>query len=235
MRILLAEDDGSLRDVLERGLREHSFAVDAVSDGREALLKASTRSYDAMILDIVMPLRSGLEVCTELRAAGSHVPIVLLTARDTVDDRIIGLDAGADDYVVKPFAFGELLARIRAVMRRRAELLPSVIHVADLEVDTRRQTVTRSGRPISLTAKEYAFLEFLARNAGAVISRMELSAHVWDGNHDPVSNLLDVYVSRLRRKIDGGQSRRLLHIRRGSGIMLGTMDEPPGGDDQSSP
>jgi two-component system copper resistance phosphate regulon response regulator CusR len=147
----------------------------------------------------------------------------MLTARDAVDDRIAGLDSGADDYLPKPFAFGELLARLRAILRRRAQVIPPTIVVGDLRVDTRAQTVTRGTRPIRLTAKEYAFLEYLARNAGRVVSRTELAAHVWDENHEPDANLLDVYVSRLRRKIDGNQATALVHVKRAAGIMLAEL------------
>jgi len=220
MRILLAEDDDQLRDTIARGLREHAFAVDAVSDGDAAVSHAAVNEYDAAVLDILMPKRSGIAVCQELRRRGIALPILLLTARDSVEDKIAGLDAGADDYLTKPFAFGELLARLRALTRRRGTVLPATLVVADLEVDTRRQTARRGARAIPLTAKEYAFVEHLARNAGRVVSRSELVAHVWDENHEPMANVIDVYVSRLRRKIDGGESVPLLRIRRGAGIML---------------
>lgn len=225
MRILLAEDDHQLRDAVSRGLRERAFAVDAVGDGESALLQAAIHDYDALVLDVLMPGLDGFAVCRELRRRGAHVPILLLTARDAVEDRITGLDAGADDYLIKPFAFGELLARLRALLRRRSETVPSTIAIGDLRVDTQRQRVRRGERDISLTAKEYTFLEYLARNAGRVVSRIELTAHVWDENHDPAANLIDVYVSRLRRKIDGGEQRVLLHTRRGAGVLL-AADEP---------
>jgi two-component system copper resistance phosphate regulon response regulator CusR len=204
--------------------------VDTVADGDAALAQASVNEYDAIVLDVLMPHRDGLAVCRELRRKGNHVRVLMLTARDAVDDRIAGLDSGADDYLPKPFAFGELLARLRALLRRRAEVVPPVVAVADLRVDTQTQTVTRGSRPIRLTAKEYAFLEYLARNAGRVVSRTELAEHVWDDNHEPDSNLLDVYVSRLRRKIDGGEAIQLLHVRRAAGIVLAVphpgVDEP---------
>jgi two-component system copper resistance phosphate regulon response regulator CusR len=219
VRILLAEDDEQLRNTITRGLRERSFAVDAVADGEQALVHAATHAYDAMVLDVLMPRRDGLELCREIRRRGLHAPILLLTARDAVEDRIAGLDAGADDYLTKPFAFGELLARVRALLRRRGEVVPSTITVGDLEVDTRRQEVRRAGRLVPLTAREYAFLEYLARYAGQVVSRAALAAHVWDENHDPAANLIDVYVSRLRRKIDAG-APPLLHTRRGAGVLL---------------
>lgn len=220
MRLLLAEDDQQLRETIARGLREHAFAVDAVSDGDAAVTQAAVHEYDALIFDIMMPKRDGIDACKELRRRRMSVPILLLTARDSVEDKITGLDAGADDYLTKPFAFGELLARIRALTRRREAVLPATLVVGDLEVDTRRQTARRGPREIPLTAKEYAFVEHLARNAGRVVSRSELVAHVWDENHEPMGNVIDVYVSRLRRKIDGGESVPLFHIRRGAGIML---------------
>lgn len=220
MRLLFAEDDQQLRETVARGLREHAFAVDAVADGNAAVSQAAVNEYDALILDIVMPKRDGIEVCKELRRRRMSVPILLLTARDSVEDKITGLDAGADDYLTKPFAFGELLARIRALTRRREAMVPATILVGDLEVDTRRQSARRGTRQIPLTAKEYAFIEHLARNAGRIVSRTELVAHVWDENHEPMANVIDVYVSRLRRKIDGGEPVPLLHIRRGAGIML---------------
>lgn len=227
MRLLLAEDDEQLGASLARGLREQAYAVDVVTDGDAAVVQAAVTDYDAVILDVLMPRRDGIDVCRELRRRGGHTPILLLTAVDGVEDRITGLDAGADDYLTKPFAFGELLARLRALLRRRPrEVLPPVLVVDDLEVDTRRQRARRAGHGIDLTAKEYAFLEYLARHAGRVVSRAELTAHLWDDNHDPAANLLDVYVSRLRRKVDGGASRPLVHTRRGAGVLLGVERQP---------
>lgn len=230
MRVLLAEDDDHLRASISRGLRHHAYAVDSAVDGEAALLEAAANEYDAIVLDVLMPLRDGLSVCRELRRRGNHVPVLMLTARDAVEDRIAGLDAGADDYLPKPFAFGELLARLRALLRRRPQIIPPVIVVADLRVDTRAQVVTRGTREIRLTAKEYAFLEYLARNGGRVVSRSELVAHVWDENHEPDSNLIDVYVSRLRRKVDGNNGVRLIHVRRAAGIVLGATQAAPDRD-----
>ena len=227
MRLLLAEDDGALRDSIARGLREHAFAVDPVEDGQQAVVMASSIEYDALVLDVLMPKLDGISVCRELRRRALRTPILLLTARDAVDDRIAGLDAGADDYLVKPFAFGELVARLRALLRRPGELLPTVLRIADLELDTRRQEASRGGRRIALTAREYAMLDYLARNAGRVVSRGELAAHVWDENHDPADNLIDVYVSRLRRKVDA-EGAPLFHTRRGAGILLGAEGLPAG-------
>lgn len=220
MRILVVEDDAQLRDALSRGLRESAYAVDAVGDGSAALYLAAINDYDAVVLDVLLGDRDGRAVCREIRRRGNRVPVLMLTALDAVADRIAGLDAGADDYLMKPFAFSELLARLRALLRRRGDVMPAIIAVGELEVDTHRQVVRRGARTIPLTTKEYAFLEYLARNAGRVVSRAEISAHVWDDNHDPMSNLIEVYVSRLRRKVDGGEETPLFHTRRGAGYML---------------
>ena len=233
MRILFAEDDERLREALVRGLREHAFAVDAVADGETAIAKVANNDYDAIVLDILMAGRDGLGVCRDLRKRGVDAPILLLTALDALTDKISGLDAGADDYLTKPFAFEELLARLRALMRRRrGDVVPPTIVIGDLEVDTHRRVVRRGTRVVPLTAKEFAFLEFLARNAGRVVTRAEITAHVWDDNHEPGANLLDVYVSRLRRKVDAAGERPLLHTRRGMGVVLSAPDSalpPPSG------
>jgi DNA-binding response OmpR family regulator len=224
MRILLVEDDDRLRTMVARGLRENAYAVDTAADGNAAVYQAAVHDYDAIVLDVLLPERDGFAVCRALRERGLQVPVLMLTARDAVRDRVAGLDAGADDYLTKPFAFDELLARLRALLRRRGEALPATLVVGDLEVDTNRQTARRGGQAIRLTAKEYAVLEHLARRAGHVVTRAELARNVWDDNHDPMSNLLDVYVSRLRRKIDGDQRVPLVHVRRGAGVMLGLAE-----------
>jgi two-component system copper resistance phosphate regulon response regulator CusR len=220
VRILLAEDDRQLRESIARGLREASYAVDDAPDGGKAAYLAAVNEYDAIVLDIVLPVKDGLEVCREIRRKGVHAPILMLTARDTVEDKITGLDAGADDYLTKPFDFGELLARLRALARRRGDVLPAELSVGDLVVDTRRHSARRGKREIGLTTKEYALLEHLVRNAGRIVTRAQINAHVWDDNHDPFSNLIDVYVSRLRRKVDGGERVALISTRRGVGYML---------------
>ena len=220
MRILIAEDDERLADVIARGLRKQSYAVDVVHDGARALVEAALVPYDAVVLDVMLPLRSGYEVARELRTRGSRVSILMLTARDAVSDRVEGLDAGADDYLVKPFAFDELLARLRALLRRGDVLAPTILTVGDLEVDTRRLSVRRAGRSIALTSKEYALLEYLARNAGRVVSREDITTHVWDDNHDPFSNTLEVNIGRLRRKIDEGRDDTFIQTRRGQGYIL---------------
>lgn len=224
MRLLLVEDDPRMARFVMKGLRECSYAVDLVTDGEAALYQLSINDYDAVILDVMIPNRDGFEVCRELRAGGARLPILMLTARDAVEDRIKGLDAGADDYLVKPFAFGELLARLRALLRRGGEVRAAQIAVADLIVDTRAQRASRAGRAIHLTTKEYALLEYLARNAGRVVGREEIAEHVWDENFDPFSNLIEVYINRLRRKVDGAARSRLIHTRRGAGYILSEQE-----------
>jgi two-component system copper resistance phosphate regulon response regulator CusR len=220
MRVLLVEDEARVARFVARGLREQAYAVDVAADGEEALYNASVNAYDVIILDLTLPKVDGLRVCRELRASGVGTPVLMLTARDTVEDRITGLDTGADDYLTKPFAFGELLARLRALLRRGSEVRPEVITVADLSIDTRAQRVTRAGRAVSLTAKEYALLEYLARNAGRVVGRPELADHVWDETYDPFTNLIEVYIGRVRRKIDEPPASPLIHTRRGIGYVL---------------
>ena len=194
-------------------------------NGHEAITQAAVNSYDAIVLDVMLPGLDGLQVVQRLRERRIHTPVLMLTARDTVADRIAGLDAGADDYLVKPFDFGELLARIRALLRRPEAVQPMRVQVADLEIDMQAHTVHRSGVALTLTAKEYALLELLARHAGHVVSRADIVAHVWDDNHDPFSNAVEVYVNRLRGKIDREPFTPLLHTRRGAGYIL--TDTPP--------
>ena len=225
MRILLVEDDPRIARFVAKGLREHAFAVDLAGNGDEALYKSSINDYDAMILDVMMPGRDGFSVCRELRATGSMVPVIMLTARDTVQDRITGLDIGADDYLTKPFAVTELLARLRALMRRGHVVRPGTIQIADLLLDTRAQRATRAERELELTSKEYALLEYLAREQGRVVSRAEIAEHVWDENFDPLTNLIDVHINRLRRKVDNGFSTKLIHTRRGAGYMLAAPNQ----------
>lgn len=220
MRILLVEDEPSAARMLAKGLREQTYAVDVAPDGESAVYQASVNDYDLVILDVMLPLKDGFEVCRELRAEGLTIPILMLTARDAVQDRIEGLDIGADDYLTKPFDFHELLARLRALLRRGHALRPETVEMADLSIDMRARRVTRGGRQIELTAKEYALLEYLARRAGEVVNRAEIAEHVWEENFDPFSNLIEVYVQRLRRKIDEGHELKLLRTRRGEGYML---------------
>jgi two-component system copper resistance phosphate regulon response regulator CusR len=225
MRILLVEDEPDAARILAKGLRRQKYAVDVAADGEAAEHEASVNDYDLIILDVMLPRKDGFEVCSELRAAGSTVPILMLTARDAVRDRITGLDAGADDYLTKPYDFHELLARVRALLRRGRALRPERIEVADLTIDTRAHQVERAGRQIDLTGKEYALLEYLARRAGEVISRADISEHVWDVNFDPFSNLIEVYIQRLRRKIDDGHGLKLIRTLRGEGYLLVAGEE----------
>ena len=225
MRVLLVEDDSRIARFVAKGLREQAYAVDIATNGDDALYQADINTYDLIILDVMLPGRDGFEVCRELRKSGKRMPILMLTARDAVEDRITGLDHGADDYLTKPFEFRELLARLRALMRRSGELrLPKIV-VADLVLDTAAQTISRAGRNIPLTAKEYALVEFLARNVGRVVGRAEIAEHVWDETFDPFSNLIEVYINRLRRKIDAGSAHPLVHTRRGAGYVLGPGEE----------
>jgi two-component system copper resistance phosphate regulon response regulator CusR len=228
MRILLVEDEARMAQAIKRGLRQAAYAVDVARDGEDALYQASINDYDAVILDVMIPKRDGFEVCRELRAQGSRIPVLMLTARDAVEDRIGGLDTGADDYLTKPFEFGELLARLRALLRRGQELRPTVIEIGDLEIDTRGQRVKRNGKPIELTTKEYMLLEYLAHNAGKVVGREEISEHVWDDTFDPFSKLIEVYINRLRRKVDEPFGRPLIQTRRGAGYVLRAPAEDEG-------
>jgi DNA-binding response OmpR family regulator len=220
MRVLLLEDDPGVRRFVAKGLREQAYAVDAVKTGEEALYQADINTYDVIILDVMVPDPDGFEVCRRLRKSGRHTPVLMLTAKDAVEDRIAGLDRGADDYLTKPFEFRELLARLRALLRRSESLRPAQLVVADLILDTSAQTVTRGGKQISLTHKEYALLEYLVHNAGRVVGRAEIAEHVWDDMFDPFTNLIEVYVNRLRRKIDAAGCVPLLHTRRGAGYCL---------------
>ena len=201
MRILLVEDEARVAGFLAKGLREQTYAVDVATDGVEGLHLGSENDYDLVILDVMLPHKDGHAVCRELRRRGRFTPILMLTARGAVDDRVAGLDSGADDYLTKPFDFKELLARVRALLRRSTALRPATLCVADLKLDTASHAVERAGRVVTLTAKEYALLEFLLLNQGRVVGREEIAQHVWDENFDPFSNVIDVYVARLRQKL----------------------------------
>lgn len=220
MRILFAEDDRQLRASIARGLKEASYAVDQAATGPQAVALAAVNEYDAIILDVLLPGTTGIVVCRTIRERASRVPILMLTALDAVEQRIAGLDAGADDYLTKPFDFGELLARLRALIRRRGEVMSPNVVVGDLSIDMLRHSVRRGERDITLTAKEFAFLSYLARNAGRVVSRTELMAHVWDETRPSYSNIIDVCASRVRRKIDDGEDVALFTTLRGSGFVL---------------
>ena len=210
--------------MLAKGLREQGYAVDVAADGERAVYQTSINDYDLVILDVMLPQKDGFEVCREIRAAGSEIPVLMLTARTNVSDRIMGLDSGADDYLVKPFDFLELLARTRALLRRGNTPYSDSLKILDLEIDTGAKRVKRSERSISLTAKEYALLEYLARNAERVLGRAEIAEHVWGEDFDVFSNLIEVYIQRLRRKIDEGHRFRLLQTRRGEGYILTAQD-----------
>ncbi len=224
MRILLVEDEERVASFTARGLREQSYAVDVARDAPQALYQAAVNDYDLVILDVMLPVGDGVSVCRELRANRFRSPILMLTARDAIDDRVAGLDAGADDYLVKPFDFKELLARLRALSRRSTPPRPAVLRIADLVIDTASHAVARAGRRVNVTAKEYALLEHLAVNQGRVLSRDDIGRHVWDDAFDPFSNIIDVYIKRLRSKLAGDPP--LIHTRRGEGYML-SVD--PGG------
>ena len=221
MRVLLVEDEPNAARILAKGLREQAYAVDMAADGEIALFQIGTTDYDAVILDVMLPAKDGFAVCRSVRAGGSSVPILMLTARDSVDSRIEGLDCGADDYLVKPFDFGELLARLRALIRRgRQPLLPELLVAGPLTLETRSRQVRIRGKDVALTAREYAFLEYLVRHAGDVVTRSEIAEHVWDEHYDPFSNVVDVYVQRLRRKIDQPGLESLIRTRCGEGYQF---------------
>ena len=221
MRILLVEDEPSAARFIAKGLREAKHAVDIATDGIAASRQCQENDYDAVILDVMLPGKDGLAVCRDLRAAGSDVPVLMLTARDAVEARVQGLDAGADDYLTKPFDFRELLARVRALTRRdRRPLAPERIEVGPLAIDVAGQRVWVDGRELELTSREYALLEYLARRAGEVVGRADIAEHVWDENYDPFSNVVDVYVQRLRRKLDSGDGPSRIRTRRGQGYQL---------------
>ena len=227
MRVLVVEDDPRLGELVSKGLREQAYAVDLVTDGEAALVESSVNEYDAIVLDVGLPRKSGYQVAAELRRAGHQTPILMLTARDAVPDRVTGLDAGADDYLTKPFDFAELFARLRAILRRSPVVLPDEIVVDDLVIDTRSQQARRGDQPVALTAKEFALLELLGRRAGTVVSRAVIVSHVWDENHDPGTNAIEVYINRLRRKVDLPGHAPLIHTRRGAGYLLGASSSPP--------
>jgi two-component system copper resistance phosphate regulon response regulator CusR len=221
MRVLLVEDDPGLSAIIKTGFAEQGIQVVAVSTYADGLMKAVLGSLDVIILDVMLPGGNGFDLCRELRAREIATPILMLTARDTVDDRVAGLEVGADDYLTKPFAFRELLARIRALGRRRGTPLPETLRAGDLEVDLQAHRVRRAGKAIELTAKEFALLEFFILHKGQVVDRAAITAHVWDENHDPFTNVLEVLVRRLRRKIDDDYPTKLIQTLRGAGYRFG--------------
>jgi two-component system copper resistance phosphate regulon response regulator CusR len=221
MRILLVEDDPELSDILQAGFREQGIEMAREATAAEGRIRALLGTFDVIILDVMLPGGSGFDVCRELRKRELATPILMLTARDTLDDRVAGLDSGADDYLAKPFAFRELLARVRALARRRPALVPETVTIDDLVVDLGSRRVARAGQPIALTAKEFALLEFFVLNVDQVVERAAITAHVWDDNHDPFTNVLEVLIRRLRRKIDDPFERKLIHTLRGAGYRFG--------------
>jgi len=220
MRVLLVEDDEKVSSFIRRGLVQEGFAVDVSSDGRDAFHRVLHEPYDVVVLDIVVPYIDGWELLDEIRKRGCRVPVLILSAKDGIEDRVRGLNAGADDYLVKPFGFAELTARLRALLRRHSDLGTSVLRVGDLEIDLTARKVTRGATRINLTPKEFSFLEYLARNRGNVITRTMISEHVWDQHFDTLTNVIDVYIRYLRAKIDEPFQAKLIHTIRGVGYVL---------------
>jgi len=221
MRALVVEDYAPVRSAVSEGLAEHGFAVDTAADGEEGLWLAESNPYDVVVLDLMLPKLDGLTVLRRMRAKGSGAAVLLLTAKDAVDDRVRGLDLGADDYLAKPFAFAELLARVRALVRRRYDTRDPMIRIDDLEIDTTRRTVRRGGEAVTLSAREYALLEYLAMRSGQLVTRTDIWAHVYDFNSDTHSNVVDVYIGYLRKKLEREGGHKLIHTRRGQGYVLG--------------
>jgi two-component system, OmpR family, copper resistance phosphate regulon response regulator CusR len=227
VRILVIEDEPKVARALREGLRGEQYEVDTAANGEDGFFRASTQAFDAIVLDVMLPGRSGLEILRTLRQQGHRTPVLILTARDTVDDRVVGLDGGADDYLVKPFAFAELLARLRALIRRGRGVEPIRLRVADLEIDPLTRRVTRAGEAIDLTAREHELLEFLLRHGGEIVSREMLARDVWKepARGTPLDNVIDVHIARVRRKVDGEGRTKLIHTIRGVGFLLGP-EEP---------
>jgi heavy metal response regulator len=222
MRMLIVEDEQAIATFVIQGLTEAGYAVDLASDGAEALYWVAIAEYDLIILDVMLPDTDGISLCDQIRKRGLHTPVLMVTARDTIDDRVAGLDSGADDYLIKPFAFAELLARVRALLRREPVFKGTVLQLADLTLDTVSRTVRRADQIITLTTKEYSLLEFLMRHPNQTLTRTAIGEHVWNYDFDNVSNLIDVHIFGLRRKIDDPHEIKLLHTVRGVGYRLGT-------------
>lgn len=220
MRILLAEDEKSLNKIIAKHLKASGYSVDSCFDGKEAYELISMTEYDAAVLDVMMPHIDGFSLVKKLRDENNLLPVLFLTARDSIEDRVEGLDIGADDYLVKPFAFEELLARIRVIIRKNSVLKSNVISVCDLSVDISTKTVTRGGKTISLSAKEYELLQYLALNSGIVLSREKIEDHIWNYDYEGGTNVVDVYIRYLRKKIDEGYGKKLIHTVRGMGYVL---------------
>ena len=220
MRILVIEDEVKIAQFVKRGLKEEGYAVDVAVDGEEGHFMLSSNEYDAIILDLMLPKIDGLTLCRTLRKEGNQTPIIMLTAKDTVKDKVKGLDSGADDYLPKPFAFEELLARVRVLLRKKDSRVQTQLKVDDLVMDILTHKVTRGERVIDLTVKEYALLEYLMRNAGNIVTRTMISEHVWDINFDTFTNVIDVYINYLRNKVDSGFENKMIHTVRGKGYLL---------------
>lgn len=220
MRILVVEDEKKIADFIKRGLREEGYAVDTAGDGENGLFMARTNEYDLILLDLMLPKLDGISLCRKLKGSKVLAPVIMLTAKDTVKDKVLGLDSGADDYLTKPFAFEELLARIRAILRKRDSQVMTTIKVSDLELDLITHKVKRGDKDIELTAKEYSLLEYMMRNAGVIVTRTMISEHVWDIDFDTFTNVIDVYINYLRNKIDSGFRKKLIHTVRGRGYIL---------------
>ncbi len=220
MRILVVEDEQKVASFIKKGLEEEGYAVDIAAEGEEGLAMAQAGVHDLIVLDIRLPKTDGLQVLQALRRDHVTTPVLLLTVRATIEDKVLGLDAGADDYLTKPFAFQELVARVRALLRRRAEADPTVLQMGDLRLDPARRTVSREGERIDLTPREFALLDYFMRNPGRVLTRTMIAEHVWDYSFDTSTNIIDVYVNYLRKKIDAGRASKLLHTVRGVGYVL---------------
>lgn len=220
MRILVVDDDKNLCCTIERGLEENAFAVDCVHNGDDGLYYASSTPYDLIILDVMMPLKSGFEVCRELRLKKDDTPVLMLTAKDEIEDRVTGLDLGADDYLIKPFDFSELLARIRALLRRKGKSRSPKLKIGDLSLNTVTREVRWKGNLVELTTKEFVILQYLMRNPDAVVTRSMIEAHAWDYDFDSISNLVDVYIRRIRQKIDPEAGKKIITTVRGAGYRM---------------
>jgi len=225
MRLLIVEDDPKVAAALKKGLKEEGYAIDVCSDGEEAMAAARVSEYDLILLDLRLPGKDGWTVCRELRTNNVLTPVLMLTAFDSVEDKVKGLRAGADDYLTKPFSFEELLARVQALLRRAQDYRSPLLRIADLVLDPVKKKVTRSGRAITLTAKEYALLEYLMRNAGRIVTPTMIIEHVWDANFETSSNVVNVYINHLRAKIESDPGLRLIRTVRGMGFQLGTEDD----------
>ncbi len=229
MRILVVEDEKKLNELISNKLKKEHYSVDSCYDGSDALDYLRGAEYDAVILDIMLPGMNGLDILRAIRRKKDRTPVLLLTAKDSIEDRVTGLDTGADDYLVKPFAFDELLARIRVMIRRSSQSVSNIFTVADLVVDCDARTVTRGGIPVILASKEFSVLEYMIRNAGTVLSRDKIGRHIWNYDYEGGSNVVDVYIRYLRKKLDEGRTPKLIHTVRGAGYVLRAEEPAPGG------